>query len=1005
MLALSALALAAPATVVAATPAVAAGPHHSIALKSDGTVVAWGDDSYGQLGLGRASQSSLPTRVSGLSDVKQIAATSGYSLAVKADGTAWAWGNNRRGELGDGSTTNRSIPQLIPNLQNVVAVAGTQGFAMALKTDGTIAVWGAEYGSVSMQGLAGVSAIAAGKDFALALNRDGTVWAAGRNYAGQLGDGTASADRSVPAKVLNLTDIVAIAASEQAYSLALKRDGTVWSWGYKPGSTGSVVDPANYRAVPEPVPGLSDVKAIATGMTDVSLVLKNDGTVWQSGYGVNAFAFVLVKGLDNVLAISAGENHWLAAKSDGTVWAWGSNNNGQLGTGPVEFCSPPSPGLSAYCTTLSSSVPVQVSKLSNVKSVVAAGGLTSYSFAIAVDGTVWSWGDDSYGQLGAAAITLRPVPADVSGLGGVVEIAAGDGAFGGDSFAIKNDGSVWAWGDNNYGALGDGTTTSRSTPTRLPGLTDVKSISPVVGSTFALKNDGTVWAWGATSSAGWGGAGIDGAPSSPTPWLVPGLNNVIALAVDRWHGLALKRDGTVWSWGGNYGGELGDGTTVERHTPAPVPGLSDVIAIAAGGSSYALRSDGTVWAWGANYFGQLGDGSTVNRPTPGKVPNLTGVVGIAAGGGSVFALKNDGTVMTWGSSSDDRMGLGNQYISSPVPVPAFANVIAIAVGEGHTLAIRRDGSVPSVGGNDLGQLGDGTLARRSFPGRVVNQTATGFLSLTGASLDNSVDPFTILQVIGKTGTDLTTTITDLRAAGFSGEIYFTALLPRSSPLVRLMKKGQRDAGVGMIPMTFGRSGYKQTGPGIAAESSFSGAIGSDSQYTIYEKAGTDPLAGSNAVICMGITAPGLSAKGQAVTRMIATGNQVSGVVQCPAIQTAMTSQMYTSQVSGAITARTLTAIINPLNEDRGKVRNLYSWAVALNGQQLMQTGPNQWRAMAEPMQAAMSLTVPATGPISLPVIDAYDLSPLLGTLVYVGMGSSWEEVRSLNMAGHYYTVQ
>jgi hypothetical protein len=149
----------------------------------------------------------------------------------------------------------------------------------------------------------------------------------------------------------------------------------------------------------------------------------------------------------------------------------------------------------------------------------------------------------------------------------------------------------------------------------------------------------------------------------------------------------------------------------------------------------------------------------------------------------------------------------------------------------------------------------------------------------------------------------------------------------------------------------------------------------------------------------------LSAKGQVLMRAIATGEKTLGVTQCPTVQTPATTQMYTATTSGPLTARTITATINPLAEQRGQTLNIYSWAVAPNGMQFMQTGPNSWGLMTEPMKEVQTLTVPASGAITLPALNGFDLTSLVGTLMYVGMGSSWEEVRSLNMAGHYYTVQ
>ncbi|WPB75748.1 hypothetical protein KYC5002_42990 [Archangium violaceum] len=177
-----------------------------------------------------------------------------------------------------------------------------------------------------------------------------------------------------------------------------------------------------------------------------------------------------------------------------------------------------------------------------------------------------------------------------------------------DSLAVAPDGTLWAWGLNNNGQAGDGTTTPRLTPVRVPGLTDVVATAAATGNfSLAVRENGSVWAWGANNSGQLG----DGTTTRRlTPMQVSGLTNVVSVAAGRFFSLALKRDGTVWSWGANNNGQLGDGTTTQRLTPVRVPALTDVVAITASGSqSLALRGDGTVWAWGSNEFGQLGNGS------------------------------------------------------------------------------------------------------------------------------------------------------------------------------------------------------------------------------------------------------------------------------------------------------------------------------------------------------------------------------------------------------------
>ena len=204
-------------------------------------------------------------------------------------------------------------------------------------------------------------------------------------------------------------------------------------------------------------------------------------------------------------------------------------------------------------------------------------------------------------------------------LANVIAIAAG----GSHTLALKSDGTVWAWGDNGYGHLGDGTTTERYTPVQVSGLTGVIAISAGGYHSAALKSDGTVWAWGWNCEGQLGNGTTSDV--NPFPVQVSGLTAVKAIAAGANYSKALKSDGTVWAWGAGYYGQLGDGTTVSKYTPVQVSGLTGVAAIGSGEyqfHSIALKSDGTVWTWGYNYYGQLGDGTTINKTAPTQVDGL-----------------------------------------------------------------------------------------------------------------------------------------------------------------------------------------------------------------------------------------------------------------------------------------------------------------------------------------------------------------------------------------------
>jgi alpha-tubulin suppressor-like RCC1 family protein len=335
--------------------------------------------------------------------------------------------------------------------------------------------------------------------------------------------------------------------------------------------------------------------------------------------------------------------------------------------------------------------------------------------------------------------------------------------------ALKSDGTVWAWGINADGRLGDGTTTDRATPVQVCDsgasnctdnpLTGVIAIAIGTNFSLALKSDGTVWAWG--NNDNWQlGDGTITARSTPvqvcdvgqTDCATNPLTGVIAIAAGGQHSLALKSNGTVVAWGRNGDGQLGNGTTTGQNTPVQVCDtgqtdcttnpLTGVIAIAGGGNhSLAAKSNGRVWAWGRNGDGQLGDSTLNERATPTPVCDtgqtdctanpLTGVIGIAGGLQFSLALKGNGTVWGWGSNTIGQLGDStNTDRTTPVETcdtgqtncatNPLTGVIEIAFGDFHSAAMKSDGTVWAWGRNLEGQLGDSTTVSRSSPVQAID---------------------------------------------------------------------------------------------------------------------------------------------------------------------------------------------------------------------------------------------------------------------------------------------
>jgi alpha-tubulin suppressor-like RCC1 family protein len=313
-------------------------------------------------------------------------------------------------------------------------------------------------------------------------------------------------------------------------------------------------------------------------------------------------------------------------------------------------------------------------------------------------------------------------------------------------------GTVFAWGDNSNGQLGNGSTESRATPGEVPGLGDVATLESGCGHILALRSDGTVWGWGRN---GFGQACGITTDIQAEPRQVPGLGKIKALAPGGGHSLVLAQDGTVWGWGAGFFGMLGDISLGVQAVPAQVPGVSGVTKVVAGGShNLALTEDGSVWSWGRDDHGQLGDGANTSlagrrtveyrgqsfpcRTTPAKVEGLGVVTDIAAGGGHSLALLADGTVMAWGYDDRGQLGDGSDADRGvPGLVRGLTGVRALAAGYHHTLALLADGTVRACGLNDGGQCGDGSTEHRSVCVEVKGLAGAAGIAANGGGTDIS----------------------------------------------------------------------------------------------------------------------------------------------------------------------------------------------------------------------------------------------------------------------------
>ncbi|MCK5161779.1 MAG: hypothetical protein KAQ99_09425, partial [Candidatus Aureabacteria bacterium] len=811
------------------------GHHHGLALKSDGTVWSWGYNWYGQLGLGPdAPDQPVPAQIPGLNDIINIGSGAYHSFAVKSDGTVLAWGYNYGNQLGDGSDeVDQWIPVPVLGLTDVIsAIGGGWGLSLALKSDGTVWGWGPTFGQLAdkfndyiyevpflIPGLDNITNIVAGSDFFLALKSDGTVWSWGENAYGRLGVGTNTDNFfNCPAQVLVLTDVTEIACGSY-HCLARKTDGSIWAWGknqlgavglgdesipaqYTPvkvlpievntppvissvipditttENTPVVLDLTFYESDTEDGPAgdgntlrwfiagfvnknlltasidsITDELTItpfvdATGSAVITLILVDSGgltdtqnvTVTITEAAVNnppVIALVIpdittsenIPAVFDLTAYETDTEDGPAANDNSLTWSI-SGVDETLFTASIDSGTDVltiTPALDASGTDVVTLTLTDSGGLTDTKDIIITVGFEvmdiaagrDHSLILKSDGTVWSCGKEELlgeGMVLSAYESGRSSLVQVAQLNDVTAITAGRY----HNLALRSDKTVYAWGANSFGQLGNGTTDGSDVPIPVPGLTDIIALATKNNHNLALDSSGNVWAWGDNTYGQIGNGEFGG--FVPTPIQISGLINIAAIAAGDGHSLALDSDENVWAWGYNEYGQLGDGTNSDDFTPKLVPELSSITGIGAGSYCSFAVSSGNVYTWGRNNYGQLGNGTTDEKWDPTLI-GLTDVTAVSGGVYHSLAYKTDGSVWAWGMNSYGQLGDSTNDVQwTPVPVGTLSGINKISAGGYHSLALQSSGSVYSWGHNYYGKLGDGTYDSRCIPLQVKELT-------------------------------------------------------------------------------------------------------------------------------------------------------------------------------------------------------------------------------------------------------------------------------------------
>ena len=699
-----------------------AGFEYSMAFGSDGNLYSWGDNSDGQLGRNNGSQDIKPgivTPPQGVSFTQAIAGDA-HSLAIGSDGNLYSWGDNSDGQLGRNSGSQNFIPGIVTPPRGITF---TQAFA--------------------------------GFEYSMAFGSDGNLYSWGYDTLGQLGRETSGATNESPGKVaFPDKPIITSIKFDQSPGTNLKAntDGT-WSV-TTPAHEKGLVDVTiswtmngeqpdlhfvyrytgpKYKVTFDSAGGSSiDAQSVIEGDQAKRPAIDPTKPGWLfDGWFIGNTAYDFSIPVTGKVTLTA---HW--SKAD-TRWNIDKDNGPESGGQTVTLTPPPARGIRF--------------------NQADAGDI--HSGAIGSDGNIYTWGDNQKNQLGRTVTSSTPAdrPNKVETPAGITftQVSAGYGF----SVALGSDGNIYTWGDNSRGQLGRNTAgnTKDSHPGKADTPTGITFTQTSAGGSHAvaLSSDGNIYTWG-DNRAGRLGRNTTGTSDSKPGKLDTSTDVIFTRVSAGWgHTAALDMQGNVYTWGDNTHGELG------RSTPGSTqdirPGKADTPAgiiftqASAGGShSVAVSADGSLYTWGNSDNGRLGrDTNSTPADKPGKADTPTGITftQASAGGWHTVALSSDGSLYTWGDNNYGRLGRDTSKTPADKPgkadTPAGITFTQASAGAWYCMALGTDGNLYSWGDNTNGQLGrntggstqDASPAKVAFPGRGVptqvqfdNATATG---LTG----------------------------------------------------------------------------------------------------------------------------------------------------------------------------------------------------------------------------------------------------------------------------------
>jgi len=693
---------------------ISSGDDHNCGIKTDGTLYCWGRNNNGQLGDNTSIDSYVPVQENSESTNWVYVSAGGYdTCGVRADGTLYCWGGNNYGQLGNGTTNNSNIP-VQENSASTIWKSVSSGIyhTCGVKTDGTLYCWGYNYYGQLGDGTSNNSnipvqeysqsiswvSVSSGIYHTCGVKTDGTLYCWGYNNYGQLGDGTNN-NSNIPVQEYSQSTSWISVSVGQSHTCGVRTNGTLWCWGDNhygqlgDGTTNNSNIPVQEYSQSTSWVSVSSGESFTCGVkTNDTLYCWGRNNNGQLGDGTNSDRNIPVQEYSQSISwesVSAGEEHTCSLKTDGSLYCWGYNYYGQLGnTSPAK----------KYPSTAQNKVDWEY---------ISSG--YNYSCGVKTDGTLYCWGYNYYGQLGDNTTNNKKEPVQEYSKSVSWESVS---VRNNHTCGIKFNGTLWCWGYNRYGRLGDNTTTERDYPVQEYSESIWESVSVGENHTCGVKTDGTLWCWGYN---GYGQLG-DGTTISKKVPVQENSNSINweSVSAGALHSCGVKTNGTLYCWGYNGNGMLGNGTNVNSNVPVQEDSVSTTWVSVSVGREHTcgVKTDGTLWCWGKNLDGQLGDNTTTDKDIPvQEYSQSTSWESVSAGRNHTCGVKTDGDLWCWGKNSYGQLG-DNTIIDSYIPVresSRSSNWESVSSGGYHTCGIKTDDSLYCWGEHKYGQLGYGLV--------------------------------------------------------------------------------------------------------------------------------------------------------------------------------------------------------------------------------------------------------------------------------------------------------